>query len=743
MKQEIYDITGMHCSACSSAIERVTRKLEGVEHSEVNLPMNRMTIIYDESKVNEEKIIAKVKRAGFGATLHTEEQKEMPKQDNDSRNQKYSLITSIVFAGVLLLVSMGSMMVPAINPYLGIFSPDVYPVNFAMLQLLLTIPVLIMGKHFFIGGFSSLAHLNPNMDTLVGLSAGVAFVYSVINTFLVATDAHYIHQLYYESAATIIALVSVGKYLETRSKEKTKSAITKLIKLTPDNAILVNDDGQWEVPTNKIKVGDTILIKAGAKVPLDGIVKSGHASINEAMLTGESLPIDKGVGSEVVGGSLCENGAIYVTVTRVGKDTTLSKIIQFVEDAQSKKAPISRMADKVSGIFVPIVMGIAIIAMVVWFALGESSEFALKIFTSTLVIACPCALGLATPMAMIVGTGLGANHGILIRNGEILEKAHHVNVAIFDKTGTVTEGKPSVTSVLSNNEPEMLSVAYALEKLSDHPISKAICEYTSGKSLQTEYEITRVEVVEGQGLVGVDANNCKSFVGNEKYLIANNIKYNDFFNEAEKLKNQGETIVFVVKDSVVLGLISVADTIKSNSKQAIESLKAMGIKTVLLTGDHRKAAQHIADCVGFDEMIAEVLPKDKADVVKAQQENGQVVMMIGDGINDAPALTQADVGCAIGNGSDIAIDCADIVLMKNDLMDVFHAIDLSKRTLRNIKQNLFWAFIYNILSIPIATGIFYHAFGLLLNPMIGSLAMSFSSLFVVSNALRLRYQKWR
>ena len=741
MKTEIYDITGMHCSACSSAIERVTRKLDGVSSSEVNLPMNRLTIVYDETKCDEQKIIAKIKKAGFDANLHTEAPVVKEDKDTALKNQKIELIVSIIFAGVLFVVSMGTMMFPVMSNYLGVFSPVEFPVNFAILQMLLCIPVLLLGKRFFTSGFSSLIHLNPNMDTLVAISVSVAFIYSVVNTLLISIDAHYVHNLYYESASMVIALVSVGKYMEQNSKEKTKDAITKLMNLVPETALLVDENGEWEVPTSKINVNDTILVKTGAKIPLDGVVIKGNASVNESMLTGESLPIEKAEKSEVVGGSICENGAIYIKVTRIGKDTTLSKIIKFVEDAQSKKAPISRVADKVAGVFVPIVITLSLVAMIIWLLLGQDLAFALKIFTSTLVIACPCAMGLATPMAMIVGTGLGANNGILIRNGEVLENAHNVKVAIFDKTGTVTQGKPKVTDIISDNENECLINAYAIEKLSDHPLSKAVCEWAVEKNINSNVNIINFDNVSGKGICGTDDNANEIIVGNEKLYQDKNIDISKHIVIAESLKSKGKTVIFVAKNKVVLGVIAISDTVKESSKEAIEKIKSLGIKTVLLTGDNKKSAQYIGEHIGFDEIIAEVLPEDKANVVMRMQKNNTVVMMVGDGINDAPALTKADVGCAIGSGSDIAIDCAEIVLMKSDLHDVYKAIHLSKLTLTNIKQNLFWAFIYNILALPLATGVLYSSFGILLNPMIGSVAMSLSSLFVVSNALRLKYNK--
>ncbi len=742
MKEEIYDIGGMHCAACSSAVERVTRKMDGVSESEVNLPMNRMRIVYDESKVTPEMIIKKVERAGFTAKLRAEEEDVKPQKNNEEnelKNEKISLWISVIMAGLLLIVSMGQMMFPNM-PIPDIISMDKNPYNFAILQMLLTIPVLYLGKKFFIGGFNSLFHGNPNMDTLVAVSSTASFLFSVVMTFLIGKDTHYVHNLYFESASVVVALVSVGKYLEAINKEKTTNTITSLMKLNPDTALLVDENGTWEVPVSKIKTGDTVLVKPGTQIPLDGIIKDGSGSADESMLTGESMPVEKKIGDEVIGGSVLVNGAIYVTVTATGSDTTLSKIIKFVEDAQGKKAPIAKMADKVAGGFVPVVMAIAVISAVIWLLVGKEFSFALKIFTSVLVIACPCAMGLATPTATIVGTGLGASKGILIRNGEALEITHSVKTVVFDKTGTVTEGKPSVTEIIGENNTQILSAAYALEKLSDHPLSKAICDKAKESDI-TAPEVKKFDNITGKGIVGNDDAENEYAVGNVKLMDEKNIDINDYRNKAQELEKQGKTVVYIAENGKALGIIAIADKIKTDAKDTISQLKNMGVKTVILTGDNRAAAEEIGRQCGADEVISEVLPTEKAEVIKKYQENGDIVMMVGDGINDAPALTQADIGCAIGNGSHIAIDSAQIVLMKNDVMDVVRAIRLSRYTIANIKQNLFWAFCYNTLGIPVAAGVLYPAFNMLLSPMIGALAMSLSSLFVVSNALRLKTKK--
>lgn len=742
MREESYDIGGMHCAACSSAVERVTRKLPGVLQSEVNLPMNRLRINYDEALCSSEAIIQKIERAGFTAALHTDPTtaKKAPNgKDTTLKTEKAALIVSSCFAFLLLCLSMGQMLFSKM-PVPDILSMYTHPVNFALLQLLLCIPVLFLGKRFFIGGFTSLFHGNPNMDTLVAISAAASFLYSLAMTFLISDDPHAVHQLYYESAAVVVALVSVGKYLEASSKEKTNEAVTRLMELAPDTVILVDENGQWEVPISKIKAGDTILVKPGAQIPLDGIVTRGTGSVNEAMLTGESMPVAKAINSEVAGGSVSIDAALYVRVTRIGEDTILSKIIRFVEDAQGKKAPISRTADKVAGVFVPIVIVVAFAAGAIWLATGAEFAFALKIFTCILVIACPCAMGLATPTAIIVASGLGAQHGILIRSGEALEITHKISIAIFDKTGTITEGKPVVTDIAAKDELELLRAAFSLERLSEHPLSKAICDYASKRKLTAD-AVTDFENISGRGLAGNDEQGVRLVVGNSAFIEENGISMEDFSIELNRLTKEGKTVVIVAKGGTIKGLIAIADAIKPDAAKTIAELKQMKLKTVLLTGDNRAAAEFIGKAAGVDEIAAEVLPTEKAEVVKRYQSEGAIVMMVGDGINDAPALTQADVGCAIGNGSDIAIGSADVVLMKSSLLDVCRAIKLSRFTIRNIKQNLFWAFCYNVIGIPIAAGVLYPAFHLLLSPMIGALAMSLSSIFVVTNALRLKGKK--
>ena len=745
MKEETYSIGGMHCAACSSSVERVTRKLPGVERSDVNLPLNRMTIVYDETQTTPEMIVSKIEKAGFTAAPFSEDGPVKATEDDGEAALKAehdSLITAVIFSVALLYVSMGSMLSHPL-PLPDLFNKMSHPVNFALLQMLLTIPVLFLGRRFFTGGFKSLFHRNPNMDALVAISCTASFAYSLAVTFQLSDAPELVHGLYYESAAIVITLILLGKHMEARSKAKTTGAIKALMALTPDAAILIREDRQWEVPTETLKVGDIVLVKPGAKVPLDGIVKSGEGGVDESMLTGESLPVEKVAGSEVIGGSISVSGALYVEITRIGKDTTLAKIIRFVEDAQGKKAPISKTADKVAGVFVPVVICVAAAALFVWLLAGEDFAFALKVFTSVLVIACPCAMGLATPTAIIVGTGLGAQHGILIRSGEALETTHKTGVVVLDKTGTVTEGRPRVTKIVSREmaEDEFLALTASAEALSGHPLAKAVTEEASNRGLSPAPAPVSFEDLPGLGIRAVTAEGKPLLVGNRKLMGSEIIDVSALEAEIDPLTAEGQTVLMTALDGKLLGLLAVADTVRETSRAAIEKLRGMGIKTVLLTGDNRAAAEHIGKLVCVDEVVAEVLPGEKAAQVEALQKDGAIVMMVGDGINDAPALAQADVGCAIGNGSDIAIESADVVLMKSDLGDVPAAIKLSRLTITNIRQNLFWAFCYNTLGIPVAAGVLYPAFHILLSPMIGALAMSLSSIFVVSNALRLKGKK--
>ncbi|MBE6892136.1 MAG: copper-translocating P-type ATPase [Ruminococcaceae bacterium] len=744
MKKEIYDIGGMHCAACSAAVERVTKKLPGVTVSEVNLPMNRLSIEYDETQTSPEMIIAKIEKAGFTATLHIEKDKKEKKQKTDGekeiKKELQMLIASCIFSALLMTFSMGSMMFPNM-PLPDLISPHTHPVNAALVQMLLAIPVMFIGKKFYIGGFTSLFHGNPNMDTLVAIGSTASFIYSLVMTFLMTDNPHNIHNLYFESAAVVVTLVSVGKFLEEKNKQKTKSTVEGLLSLTPDTAFLIEGENTREIPVSEVKTDDKVLVKPGARIPVDGIVYDGTGSVDESMLTGESLPVEKNIGSEVIGGSVSVNGALYVTVTKTGEDTTLSKIIKFVEDAQGHKAPIAKIADKVAGVFVPIVITISIISAVIWLICGKDISFALKIFTSVLVIACPCAMGLATPTAVIVGTGIGAENGILIRSGEALETASKTTTVVFDKTGTITAGQPSVSDIITNiDENELLALTYTVESISDHPLAKTVCEEAEKRGIKKFSTVSDFLNFSGTGVSAI-VNGKKISVGNRKLCEENGIDISEFKEKALELASHGKMTMFVAEENKVLGVIGISDTIKSEAAEVISELRKMGIKTVLLTGDSKAAADYIGRTAGVDTVISEVLPTQKAEEVVKLQQNGEKVMMVGDGINDAPALVQADTGCAVGNGSDIAIDSADIVLMKNDLYDVVKAIKLSKLTIKNIKFNLFWAFLYNSLGIPVAAGVLYPFFEILLSPLIGAAAMSLSSLFVVGNALRLKTKK--
>jgi len=740
MKHEIYMIEGMSCAACSSAVERVTRKIPGVERSDVNLTTAKMDIEYDEAQVTPELIIAKISKAGFGAKLFVETKEKKPAaekepdaDDKDLSDRLHNLIGAAIVTVVLMYVSMGHMIGLPLPKFCD---PHFYPVNFALTQLILAVPVLYFGRGFFTRGLNALVHLNPNMDSLVAIGSGCSFIYSVVMTYLISYDVSYVHDLYFEASATVLTLIMLGKYFEARSKKKTKSAIKALMELTPETALLVKDNAVIEVPCEELRPGDVVLVKPGARVPADARVTSGHASVDESMLTGESMPVDKAEGDNITGGSINVSGAVYAEVTRVGEDSTLAGIIRIVEEAQGKKAPISRLADKVAGVFVPVVIGIAVVAAIIWAIAGKDVAFVLRIFTSVLVIACPCALGLATPTAIMVGTGLGASNGILIRSGESLETSHNVTAVVLDKTGTVTEGKPVVTDVISENEEELLKIAASAESQSEHPAAKAVMAKAEGAEL---YPVSEFKSIAGIGVSCILEDGREVYAGSAKILSDEDKAA--FAESTAKLAEKGCTLIYVTVDGACIGLIGIADKIKDDSVEAVKNMKEAGLTVCLLTGDNKAAAQHVAGVIGADKVYAEVMPEDKANIVKQLQDEGYKVMMVGDGINDAPALVQADVGAAIGAGSDVAIESGDIVLMRNSLTDVYRAIKLSRLTIRTIKQNLFWAFFYNVIGIPVAAGVLFPAFGILLSPMIGGFAMSLSSVFVVSNALRLRTKK--
>lgn len=730
----------MSCAACSASVTRVVSRLEGVENCEVNLITGKMTVNFDENKTGEADFIRVVEKAGFG--IGPDISAETPKTEEKAEKKKDSplpIIISAIFSALLLYISMGQMIFGSI-PLPDFINMEANPYNFAITQLLLCLPALFFGRKFFTKGIPLLLRGHPNMDSLVAIGAGASLIYSIVMTYTINSNPHAVHNLYFESVAVVITLVMLGKFFEGRSRRKTADAIKKLMELAPDTAVVLRNGKEYTVATKDVAVGDILVIKAGAKIPLDGIVTEGDSSTDESMLTGESMPVKKTVGDTVTGGSINLNGLLLVKVTHIGEDTALSKIIKFVEDAQSKKAPISKTADKVAGIFVPVVIVISIISAIIWFIINHDLAFSLKIFTSVLVVACPCALGLATPTAIMVGTGLGAVNGILIRNGEILETTHKIKVAVFDKTGTVTKGKAVVTDIISDNKDNLITVLASAESGSDHPIAKAVIEYAKNNNYNITFTPEKFENISGKGIkCFIDGK--ETLVGNLRLLEENGISLNTFKNDAERIAGEGKSIIAVAYDSKFLGIVAVSDELKETSPQAFETLKQMGIKTVLLSGDNKLCAEYIGNKLSADEIYSEVLPQDKAEIIKMLKNKYGSVMMVGDGINDAPALSTADIGCAIGSGSDIAIEAADIVLMKDNPCDVARAIKLSRYTITNVKQNLFWAFCYNTICIPIAAGILYLPFGLLLSPMLAGLAMSLSSVFVVSNALRLRFKK--
>lgn len=753
MREITLQVDGMTCAACSSGVERTVNKQQGVDTCEVNLTTGRARIIYDEKQISIDTIKEKIVKAGFQPKdiEDNSEEKAFEQEEEQLHVAKKRLIGAIIFAIPLLYLSMGHML--PFELYVPEFISMDRPLNFAIAQLILTVPILYLGRNFYIVGFRTLFKGNPNMDSLVAIGTTSAFLYSLVMTIMIPTDDHAVHNLYYESAAVVVTLIMLGKYMEKRSRSKTSGAIKKLLELTPDTACRIVNGVEEVVAVDQLRVGDVVVIKPGSKVPMDGTVTSGNSSVDESMLTGESIPIEKQVSDEVIGGSINYNGVLYVEITRTGEDTTLSKIIKLIEDAQGKKAPIAKIADKVAGYFVPAVIGIAVAAAIVWLLLGYDFAFVLKIFVSILVIACPCALGLATPTAIMVGTGLGASNGILIKSGEALETTHKVDVVVLDKTGTITNGKPQVTDIISNTyKPnELLSIAAQVEAASDHPLGKAIVQRANelkqeNPQLQSFLEsgnfiVKEFKNLSGKGLEASFVNDSKIIIGNARILTDYNVAVGDYKKEADRLANEAKTPMYVAIDGILVGIIGVADTIKETSVEAIKQIKKLGIKVYMLTGDNKLTAEHIGKQVQVDEVVAEVLPGDKADVVTNLQRENKVVMMVGDGINDAPALVQADIGVAIGSGSDVAIESGDIVLMKSDLRDVYKSIRLSKLTIRNIKQNLFWAFFYNLIGIPIAAGVFYGLNQTLLSPMFAGFAMSLSSVCVVGNALRLRSTK--
>lgn len=751
MKKQLLDITGMSCSACSSRIEKVVNKMQGVEQMSVNLLKNNAHVTFDESVVDEKAIIARIEKLGFGARVHAANvAAPVPQQDTaaqEMEEMRQRLIGSLLFAGLVFYQHMGRMWGWPLPSF--ILGQENELIN-ALLQMLWCIPVLFIDRKYFIHGVRNLLSGAPNMDSLIAVGSGASFIYGLYSVFGMAyAFGHnrldllpgFADALYFEASAVILALVTVGKFMEARAKSHTSDAIKALMNLTPKTALVERHGLQGEIPVEEVVAGDVLIVKSGASVPVDGKIIEGSAALDESALTGESLPVDKTIGDKVIGGTINRSGYFKMEATAIGADTALAKIIALVDEATSSKAPIAKLADKVSGYFVPAVIGIAVLAAVVWLALGASWHFALTIAISVLVISCPCALGLATPTAIMVGTGRGAKSGILIKSATALETAHKIDTVILDKTGTITAGKPVVTDILpiKITENELLAFAAGLEKLSEHPLGEAIVAAAEAKQLVLP-EAGNYKQIPGQG-VTAELAGAECAAGNLKLLEALNVDVSSLMERYDKLAAQGKTPLYFVRAGELLGCIAVADTVKPTSREAIGKLQAMGLRVLMVTGDNQATAEAIRAQVGVDEAVAQVLPQDKEAVIRKLQQEGHIVAMVGDGINDAPALARADIGIAIGAGTDIAIEAADMVLIKSDLLDVAKAICLSRRVMTNIKENLFWAFIYNAVGIPFAAGVFYTAFGWLLNPLIAAAAMSCSSVSVVTNALRLRFIK--
>ena len=738
MMTEQFAVTGMTCAACSAHVEKAVSRLSGVQSAPVNLMLGSMTVTYDETTVTESDIIAAVKAAGYGASPASQTDQGQLRRDQDAalRRRKKHLIWSVVFLVPLFYLSMGHMM--------GLPLPQVlhmHPLLLACLQLALVIPILSLNRNYFTVGFSRLVKLSPNMDSLVAVGAAAGLVYSLIEMGLLAAgQVSGMPDLYFESAGMILTLVTVGKYLEERSRGKTTGAISALLALAPESAVVRRQGQELTIPTEEIVAGDTVIVRQGGRIPVDGVITDGHAAVDESAITGESLPVEKVPGDAVTSATVTSSGYLELRATRVGGDTTLSQIIRLMEEAASSKAPISRLADRISGIFVPAVMAISLTAALLWaFVGGMDVRFCLSIAIAVLVISCPCALGLATPVAIMVGTGQAAQQGILIKSAESLELLHKVQTVVLDKTGTVTMGQPRVTDILCApgvTEEELLCVAASAEKPSEHPLAHAIVEESQARHIPL-CPVSGFHSVPGGGIQATLSGEAV-LAGNAGYLAQNGVSLAAMEADAHRLAEDGKTPLFFAESGRLLGCVAVADVVKPDSAKAIAALRRMGRRVVLLTGDNQRTANAIARQIGVDQVIAQVLPQDKAKCVAQLQQQGQRVAMVGDGVNDAPALAQADVGLAIGAGTDIAIESADVVLMKSSLLDIPSAMDLSRAVLRNIKQNLFWAFFYNSIGIPVAAGVLYPALHLTLNPMLAAAAMSLSSVCVVSNALRLR-----
>lgn len=767
MKISRFTVTGMSCSACSSHVEKCVSKINGVNKVSVNLLAGSMEVEYDENILKDSDIVKTVKKAGYGAK--SLEKRESGRTENASDNDvtgqlkkesdglKLRLILSVVFWLLLMYVAMGHMIfewfsIPMPKWEMNYLHGNENAMVFALVQVVLLVPILLLNSKYFTNGYRMLFKKSPNMDSLIAIGSTAAVVYGVFAMFQIAYGlGHgdmqavevYRNDLYFESAGTIVTLITVGKYLEAKSKGKTGEAIQKLMKLAPKTVTVIRNDEEVVIEASEMVVGDIFIVRPGEQIGADGVVVEGHSTVDESALTGESIPVEKAEKSSVLSASMNLNGTIKVEAVKVGGDTAFSKILEIVDKASASKAPIARLADKIAGIFVPIVMGIAVVTCVLWLAFGSSVTFALSSAIAVLVVSCPCALGLATPVAIMVGTGKGAGAGLLIKSGEALEHAHSIDVVVLDKTGTITKGKPVVTDVIASDEKKterMLEAAFALEKSSEHPLAEAILNYCEEQKVAKK-DCQDFLAVPGKGIEG-KIDGTIYFGGNEKLVESKGLSISaELLEKSKEVASHGKTPMYFGDEKEVLGFVAVADVVKETSKEAIDKLKALSVKVVMLTGDQKLTAKAIGDQVGVDEVYAGVLPEEKGQVIEALQKKGYKVAMVGDGINDAPALALADVGIAIGAGTDVAIESADIILMKNDLLDVINAIKLSKAVIRNIKQNLFWAFFYNCIGIPLAAGVFYPLWAIKLSPMFGAFAMSMSSLFVVTNALRLRYLK--
>ncbi len=747
-----FDVTGMTCSACSSHVEKSVCKLVGEGNVSVSLLTNSMQVKYDEKQISEEDIIKAVEDAGYGASVAgapaaKKAEKKGSVVDEEIKEMKTRLIISFIFLIPLMYVSMGSM---AGLPQPSFLTGHANAVSFAFTQFLMCLPIIYVNRKYFIVGYKTLWHRAPNMDSLIAVGSTAALAYGIFAIYRMsyglgagdyALVEKYHMDLYFESSVMILTLITLGKFLETRSRRKTSEAISRLTELAPETAVVERNGVETEIPIEELNAGDIVIVKPGARIPADGIIVDGNSSVDESALTGESIPVEKTAGDKIIAASINKNGFLKFRAEKVGSETTLAQIIKLVEDASASKAPIAKLADKIAGVFVPVVMTIALVTAIAWLATGHDFEFALSCAISVLVISCPCALGLATPVAIMVGTGKGAENGILIKSAEALETLHLVKTVIMDKTGTLTEGKPVVTDIYSigMDENELLALAASAEKPSEHPLAGALIEDAEKKGINL-FEAEDFRAVSGRGVTAT-VDGRKILAGNKYFMSENGIDVSVFEQKEKEYSNLGKTVLYFAGENSPLGLIAVQDVPKKTSRAAVKCLRDMGIDVIMLTGDNKRTAEAVARSLGITNVVSEVMPQDKEAVVRSVQEKGGRTAMIGDGINDAPALARADVGIAIGAGTDVAIESADIVLMKSDLMDAVTAIKLSKATIKNVKENLFWAFFYNIICIPLAAGVWFPAFGIKLSPMIGAAAMSMSSVCVVSNALRLKFFK--